>query len=78
MAGTKIMTTLQPLSNFLTEFSSSSSFSSSLFTSSSPLTYVTIGSVTIVGVLSVAAWHFLRDNFDEKRNRLGDNEYKKW
>ena len=56
-------------------FFSSSTSASSL---TSPITLLTISGVTILGSLSIAAWHFLRDNLDEKRNRLGNNEYKEW
>ncbi len=31
-----------------------------------------------VAVLAVAAWHFLRDNLDEQRSRVGSPAQQKW
>jgi hypothetical protein len=35
------------------------------------------GGATLLGA-SLALWHFLRDNFDEQRGRVGDAKHREW
>ncbi len=40
--------------------------------------FVIAGGAAVLGAGALAMWHFLRDNFDEKRSRVGDAQHQQW